>query len=113
MKKSELEKIYRKVAKEVDFEVDFKEDPAHKGWMPKLRPSDYKCKIVHGFTKKGAVTLTVGPKGVVDMETLKLAGDYALAEKKNQPCIVLPQVWDVGNYEDWSWVVRERVEGRR
>src|SRR3989338_2799966 len=78
MKKSELEKIYRKVAKEVDFEVDFKEDPAHKGWMPKLRPNDYKCKIVHGFTKKAAVTLTVGPKGVVDMETLKLAGDYAL-----------------------------------
>ena len=36
---------------------------------------------------------------------------YALVEKKNQPCIVLPQVWDVGNYEDRSWVVRERVDG--
>ena len=107
MKKSELEKIYRKVAKE----IDFKEDPVHKGWMPKLGPNDYKCKIVHGFTKKGAASLTVAPKGVVDMETLKLAGYYALAGKKNQPCIVLPQVWDVGNYEDRSWVVRERVDG--
>ena len=107
MKKSELEKIYRKVAEE----IGFKKDPVREGWMPKLEPNDYKCKIVYGFTKKGTATLTVGPKGVVDMETLKLAGDYALVEKKNQPCIVLPQVWDVGNHEDRSWVVRERVEG--
>ncbi|MBI2676347.1 MAG: hypothetical protein HYX21_00105 [Candidatus Yanofskybacteria bacterium] len=109
MTKSELEKIYRKVAEE----IGFKKDPVREGWMPKLGPNDYRCKIVHGFTKKGPVTLTVGPKGAVGMEALKLAGDYALVEKKTQPCITLPQVWDLGNYSDRSWVARERVEGSR
>ena len=109
MKESELEKIYKKVAEE----IGFKKDPVREGWMPKLGPNDYKCKIVHGFTKKGPVTLTVGPKGAVDIEMLKLAGDYALVKNKRSPSVVLPQVWDLGNHEDRSWVVRERVEGRR
>lgn len=107
MKRSELNKLYKKAAEK----IGFKEDPTQKGWMPKLGPNDYKCKIVHGFTENGPVTLTVGPKGVVDLEALKLAGDYALAEKKNIPCVVLPKVWNVGDFDDLSWVVRERVNG--
>ena len=107
MKKSELEKIYKKVAKE----IDFKEDPVHKGWMPKLGPNDYKCKIVHGTTEKGPVTLTVGPKEAVDTEESKLAGDYFLAKKKPNPSIVLTKVWSLGSYDDYSWVVRKRVDG--
>ncbi len=107
MTKKELLRLYKQVAKE----IGFKEDPTHKGWMPKLGPNDFKCKIVHGFTKKGAVTLTVGPKGVINLKALELAGSYALVEKKLKPCIVLPKVWNVGNYGDRSWIVRERVDG--
>ncbi|MBI2058019.1 MAG: hypothetical protein HYT63_03525 [Candidatus Yanofskybacteria bacterium] len=111
MTKSELEKIYRKVAEE----IGFKKDPVREGWMPKLGPNDYKCKVIHGFTKKGPATLTVGPEGTADIDALKQAGDYALAEKESglEPCIVLPQVWELGNYNVRSWVVRERVEGSR
>ena len=92
-------------------EIGFKEDQEHKGWTPKLGPNDYKCKIVHGFTEKGPVTLTVGPKGAVDIEALKLAGDYFLAKKKHKSAIFLPKVWNVGNYDDRSWVVRKRISG--
>ena len=112
MKKSELEKIYRKVAKE----IGFKKDPVREGWMPKLGPNDYKCKIVHGFTEKGAVTLpvtlTVGPKGTIDMDALKIAADYVSARKLNNPNIALPRVLDFANCNDMSWVVRERIPGK-
>src|SRR3989338_5647508 len=109
MKESELEKIYKKVAEE----IGFKKDPVREGWMPKLGPNDYKCKIVHGFTKKGPVTLTVGPKGVVDIKALKLAGGYALVKNKRSPSVVLPQVWDLGNHEERVLGSKKRGERPR
>ncbi len=110
MKKSELEKLYRRVAKE----IGFKEDPTQKGWMPKLGPNDYKCKIIHGFTKSGSVTLFAGPKDFIDPDFLLLDGSYKVAQSKApKPHILLPCILEIKTEEDCCWFTKERVDGTR